>query len=553
MGEVVVFRKRRGVELVMLILAMGVVTSGFVLVNLNRYGLLPERWWWGVAIYAGIGLIAHGAIRWRIPYADPLLFPLIYLLNGLGLVMIYRLDQGTNPVMHSAELQLVWTAISVGVFIGVVALLKDHRSLQRFPYLSFLAGLLILMLPLVPGLGFENFGAKIWIKIGTYSFQPAELAKIVLTIAFASYLVEKKDVLALAGARVAGIDLPRARDLGPIIIMWLASLAILIYQKDLGTSLLFFGLFVMMLYVATERPSWPILGTLLFLAGAFVGWLTYAHVQTRVSAWLDPFSNWDNNYQIIQGQFGMAWGGLFGTGWGLGRPNLTPLAKNDFIAAAIGEELGVAGLMAIIVIYGAIVMRGLRAALTAKDPFSKLVAAGLSFVFALQAFAIIGGVTRLLPLTGLTTPFLSQGGSSLIANYAMFGLLMVVTHQVRRPQQQAAEPMQSLAQETTQMISVPSRSTPAAEPRPAPSPARTPASADEATQAIPAGTPTTPSGPDDPTQAIPAGTPQAPLSAADEPTRAIPSGTPSEEPTTAIPWDPDAVAVDDTNPRGRLP
>jgi len=411
------------------------------------------------------------------------------------------------------------------------------------------------MLPLVPGLGRENFGARIWIKIGSYSFQPAELAKIVLAVAFASYLVEKKDVLALAGARVAGIDLPRARDLGPITIMWLASLAVLIYQKDLGTSLLFFGLFVMMLYVATERPSWPILGTVLFLGGAFLGWRYYAHVQTRVSAWLDPFSSWDNNYQIIQGQFGMAWGGLFGTGWGLGRPNLTPLAKNDFIAAALGEELGVAGLMAIIVLYGVIVMRGLRASLSAKDPFSKLLAAGLSFVFALQVFAIIGGVTRLLPLTGLTTPFVSQGGSSLAANYAMLGLLMVVTHQVRRPQAQTSEPLQSLAQDTTQVISVPARTAPAARPRPAP-PAEslpTPAGADEPTTAVPtARTPEsvptagTPDG--EPTTAVPlTGIP-------DEPTLAVPlTGTP-DEPTQAIPqgapaaWDPD-----DTNPQGRLP
>ncbi len=554
MSEVVVFRKRRGVELVMLLLGMGLVAGAFVLININLYGQLPDRWWLGVGSYVLIGLVAHLVIRWRIPYADPLLFPLIYLLNGLGLAMIYRLDQGTNPVMHSAELQLVWTAISVAVFILVLILLRDHRVLQRFPYLMFLAGLLILMLPLVPGLGFENFGAKIWIKIGTYSFQPAELAKIVLTLAFASYLVEKKDVLALAGARIAGIDLPRPRDLGPIIIMWLASLAILIYQKDLGTSLLFFGLFVMMLYVATERPSWPILGTLLFMGGAFVGWLTYGHVQTRVSAWLNPFSNWDQNYQIIQGQFGMAWGGLFGTGWGLGRPNLTPLSKNDFVAAALGEELGVAGLMAIIVLYGVIVMRGLRTALTAKDPFSKLVAAGLSFVFALQVFAIIGGVTRLLPLTGLTTPFISQGGSSLIANYAMFGLLMVVTHQVRRPQPESSEPQQSLAHETTQMISVPSRTPPAAQARPVPVPAATPVGAHDLTEAIPAGTPLTPSGPSEElTQAIPTGTPQTPSAPSDEPTQAIGFGRSAEEPTAAIPWDPDSVAVDDTNPRGRLP
>ena len=547
MGEVVVFRKRRGVELVMLIMAMGLATGAYLLVNLNIGGELPDGWYWGVGIYALIGIAAHAVIRWRIPYADPLLFPLVYLLNGIGLAMIQRLDLGTNPVMHSAELQLTWTAIAVAVFAAVLFLLKDHHVLQRFPYLTFLAGMLILMMPLLPVIGFENHGARIWIKIGPYSFQPAELAKIVLTIAFASYLVEKREVLALAGARVLGIDLPRPRDLGPISIMWLASLAVLVYQKDLGTSLLFFGLFVMMLYVATERPSWPILGTLLFSGGAFLGWLTYSHVQTRVSAWLDPFAHWDQNYQIIQGQFGMAWGGLFGTGWGLGRPNLTPLAKNDFIAAALGEELGVAGLMAIMVIYGVIVMRGLRAALTATEPFSKLLAAGLSFVFGLQVFAILGGVTRLLPLTGLTTPFISQGGSSLIANYAMLGLLMVVTHRVRRPAPTAEEPLQSLAHDTTQVIAVPSRP---ADPRPGPDFDRTPISADEPTAAVPtpsgANEPTaaipTPPGPDEPTTAIPA--PSGP----DEPTSAIPTPSGPDEPTAAIP-----TGIDDPRPGGRLP
>ena len=535
MGEVVVFRKRRGVELVMLILAMGLGVGAFVLTNLNLYEALPDRWWWGVGAYVAIGLAAHLVIRWRTPYADPLLFPLVYLLNGLGLAMIYRLDQASSPVMHSAELQLTWTAIAVAVFVLVLVLLRDHAVLQRFPYLTFLAGMIVLLMPLLPVIGFENHGARIWIKIGPYSFQPAELAKIVLTVAFASYLVEKKDVLALAGARFAGIDLPRARDLGPIIIMWLTSLAVLIYQKDLGTSLLFFGLFVMMLYVATERPSWPILGTLLFGIGAFLGWRFYGHVQTRVNAWLDPFSDWDQNYQIIQGQFGMAWGGLFGTGWGLGRPNLTPLAKNDFIAAALGEEIGVAGLMAIIVLYGVIAMRGLRAALTARDPFSKLLAAGLSFVFALQVLAIIGGVTRLLPLTGLTTPFVSQGGSSLVANYAMMALLIVVTHRVRMPQAQTNEPLQSLAHDTTQVIAVPSRPDAAAtDPRPAPTPSQSPSSADEPTQAVPVGAGPSGTG-DERTQALPTGSPDA------EPTQAIPSGT-------AQTWNPD-----DTNPQGRLP
>ena len=268
-------------------MAICITAAGVVLVNLNVHGELPAGWYWG-GHHALIGLAAHLVIRWRTPYADPLLFPLIYVLNGLGLVMIHRLDLGTRPVMHSAELQLTWTAIAVAVFAAVLILLKDHRVLQRFPYLTFLAGMLILMMPLLPVIGFENHGARIWIKVGPYSFQPAELAKIVLTVAFASYLVEKKDVLALAGARFLGIDLPRPRDLGPIIVMWLASLAVLIYQKGPGhVACCSSVLFVMMLYVATERLelarswahccSWPVRSW---------GYLTYpffAHVQTGVS------------------------------------------------------------------------------------------------------------------------------------------------------------------------------------------------------------------------------------------------------------------------------
>jgi cell division protein FtsW (lipid II flippase) len=369
--------------------------------------------------------------------------------------MIHRLDLGTDPVMHSAELQLMWLLIAAGACCLLIIFLRDYRILHRYTYTMFLAGMVLLMLPLVPGLGLEKNGARIWIHLGNYSFQPAELAKLVLSIAFASYLVDKREVLALAGGRVLGIDLPRPRDLGPILVMWLASLAVLVFQKDLGTSLLFFGLFVMMLYVATEKPSWPILGTGLFVTGAYLGYLFFGHVKVRVSAWLDPFSNYDQNYQVINAQFGLAWGGAFGTGWGLGRPNLTPLAKTDFIAAAIGEELGIAGLIAVMLLYGLIVARALRASLVARDPFGKLLAAGLAFVFAIQVFAILGGVTRLLPLTGLTTPFMSQGGSSLIANWVTIGLLLVITHQVRSPAiEQLAEPQQWLEAETTQLIPV---------------------------------------------------------------------------------------------------
>ncbi len=455
MSDVLGYRKRRGVEAFMLIFAIGLGLGGYLLTHLNRDAELPAEWPWAVAALAGVGLVLHLVVRWRLPYADPLILPLVMLINGLGLAMIHRLDLDDTRARHSAELQLMWLLIAATVCCLLITFLRDYRVLHRYTYTMFLAGMVLLMLPLVPGLGLEKNGARIWIHLGAYSFQPAELAKLVLSIAFASYLVDKREVLALAGGRILGIDLPRPRDLGPILVMWLVSLAVLIFQKDLGTSLLFFGLFVMMLYVATEKPSWPILGTLLFATGAYFGYLFFGHVQVRVSSWLNPFSNYDQNYQVITAQFGIAFGGAFGTGWGLGRPNLTPLAKTDFIAAAVGEELGVAGLLAVMLLYGLIVARALRASLVAHDPFGKLLAAGLAFVFAIQVFAILGGVTRLLPLTGLTTPFMSQGGSSLIANWITIGLLLIVTHQVRRPAlEQSLEPQQWLEAETTQMIPV---------------------------------------------------------------------------------------------------
>ena len=429
----VVPRKRRGVELALIIFALGLTLGAYALVDFNVTGELSSSFPYLAGVSVLLAAVAHIAVRWRLPYADPVILPCVIMLNGLGLVMIHRIDLINDPPLHGARQQLIWTAVGVLMFILVVTWLNDHRPLQRFTYTIGLAGIVLLLLPLVPGLGTEKFGAQIWIQVGPYSFQPAEAAKVLLAIAFASYLVEKREVLALAGYRVLGIDLPRARDLGPILIIWLISLAVLVWQRDLGTSLLFFGLFVMMLYVSTERAGWAVLGTLLFAAGAYFGYLNFSHVRVRVGAWLDPFSNFDAYYQVINAQFGMAWGGLLGTGLGLGRPGLTPLARSDFIAAAIGEELGMTGLMAVILIYGLIVARGLRIALQCRDPFGKLLATGLSFAFALQVFTIIGGVTRLLPLTGLTTPFMSQGGSSLVCNWIVAGLLLVISHQVRKP------------------------------------------------------------------------------------------------------------------------
>ena len=446
----VVPRKRRNVELAMLVFALVVGLAAYAIVDLNVLDGVSPGFPVLATLSALLVLAAHLAVRWRLPYADPVILPCVVLLNGLGLAMIHRIDLINDPPLAGARQQLIWTVIGVAMFVAVAVLLRDHRPLQGYTYTIGLAGIVLLLMPLVPGLGEEKFGARIWIQVMGYSFQPAEAAKVLLAVAFAAYLVEKRDVLALAGLRVLGIDLPRARDLGPILLMWLLSLAILVLQRDLGTSLLFFGLFVMMLYVSTERAGWPVLGTLLFAAGAYLGYLNFGHVRVRVGAWLDPFSDYDAYFQVINAQFGMAWGGLLGTGLGEGRPGLTPLARSDFIAAALGEELGMTGLMAIILVYGLVVARGLRTSLQCREPFGKLLSAGLAFAFALQVFTIIGGVTRLLPLTGLTTPFLSQGGSSLVCNWIVVALLLVVSHQARKPVATVA-PLDPDA-ETTQLV-----------------------------------------------------------------------------------------------------
>jgi cell division protein FtsW (lipid II flippase) len=449
----VIPRKRRGVELVLVIFALVITLSAYALVDLNVFGHLSTVFPTLAGVCTGLVVIAHLAVRWRLPYADPVILPCVVVLNGLGLAMIHRIDVINSPPVNGARQQLVWTALGVLMFVLVAVVLRDHRPLQRFTYTLGLAGIVLLLLPLLPGLGTAKFGAQIWIQIGPYSFQPAEAAKVLLAVAFAAYLVEKREVLALAGYRVLGIDLPRARDLGPILVIWLISLMILVLQNDLGTSLLFFGLFVMLLYVSTERAGWVVLGTLLFAGGAYFAYLNLGHVRVRVSSWLQPFSNYDQNYQVINAQFGMAWGGLLGTGLGAGRPGLTPLARSDFIAAAIGEELGMTGLMAVIVIYGLVVARGLRIALQCREPFGKLLAAGLSFAFALQVFTILGGVTRLLPLTGLTTPFMSQGGSSMVCNWIVVGLLLVISHHVRKPAP-TAPLLLNPDQEPTQLVRV---------------------------------------------------------------------------------------------------
>jgi cell division protein FtsW (lipid II flippase) len=393
---------------------------------------------------AGLCLGCHVVVRIVAPYADPVLLPIVSALNGLGLAMIHRIDLAnlaSDPKAHTfARDQLIWMTLGVLLFAVVLVVLRDHRQLQAFTYISGLAALLLLLMPLLPVLGTQINGARIWIHVGPFSFQPGEVAKVCLVIFFAGYLVVHRDALALAGKRFLGMDFPRGRDLGPILVMWLVSLAVLVFQRDLGSSLLFFGLFLVMLYVATERPGWLVVGVALFAAGSYASYLFFGHVQQRVDAWLHPFPVAADSYQIVQGLYGMAWGGLVGRGLGLGHPTLIPFSYSDFIMASIGEELGLTGVIAVLVLYGLIVERALRTALVCRDAFGKLVASGLAVVFALQVFVVVGGVTKLIPLTGLTTPFLSYGGSSLVANWLIIALLLRISDQARRPLPQLSGP-----------------------------------------------------------------------------------------------------------------
>ena len=435
-------RKRRTAELGLLLIAIVIGIGSYAAVGLGLNGEVPSGIYTVGAVYAVVALGAHLAVRRFAGYADPVLLPLVVALNGIGLVTIYRIDLGlqnmNSPYGPFAQGQLRWTILGIVMFVAVLVLIRDHRRLQAYTYTFGLGAIVLLVLPILPVIGNAKRGAQIWIQLGPFSFQPAEAAKIALAIFFAGYLVAKRDALALAGRRVLGIDLPRGRDLGPILVGWLISIGILVFQRDLGSSLLFLGLFVVMLFVATERPGWLVVGGALFAGGAYFGYLMFGHVQERFSAWLDPWADPEKNYQIITALYGLAHGGLLGRGWGQGSPELTPFGFSDFILASIGEELGLAGLMAVLMIYALMVERGLRIALTCRDAFGKLLAVGLSVSLALQVFVVAGGVMRLIPLTGLTAPFLAAGGSSIIMNWIIVALLLRISDQTRRPAPEAS-------------------------------------------------------------------------------------------------------------------
>ncbi|MGG5172450.1 FtsW/RodA/SpoVE family cell cycle protein [Pseudarthrobacter sp. J1738] len=430
-------KPRRNIELVLLILALGVGIGASAMTGLNDPKAFNTDFWFQSSLLAVASLGLHIVLRFRAKYADPVILPMVVALNGLGLAMIHRLD---TPGSETGNNQLRWTLIAMACAAVVIWFLKDHRILRRFTYISLIVSAVLLVLPLVPGISAGDInGASVWIRLGPMTFQPGEIAKITLAIFFAGYLSSNRDLILLAGRKIGPLQLPRFKDMGPMITAWLVSIGVLVFQHDLGSSVLFFGLFIVMIYVATSRLSWVLIGLVLIVAGGYAASQVFSHVKYRMESWLEAFTPdvylrpLGGSFQIVQGLFGMANGGLVGTGLGQGRPDLVPFANSDMIIAAFGEELGMVGLVAIVLLYLLLVTRGFRAALGTRDSFGKLLACGLAFAIALQCFVVIGGVTRLIPLTGLTTPFLAAGGSSLLANWIIVALLLLISHAARGP------------------------------------------------------------------------------------------------------------------------
>ena len=452
---------RRNAELLLLGFATGITAVALLLVSVNQ----QQRVGWDLlgytSAYLALFAVPHLVIRRWAPHADPLLLPVVAVLNGLGVVMIYRLDleaqltsgpaQGSSS---SAGLQLVWTLLGVLGFCVVVVMVKDYRVLARYGYLSGAAGLVLLAIPAVlPASLSEQNGAKIWIRLPGFSIEPAEFAKILLITFVAAVLAAKRGLFASAGTHVLGMNLPRPRDVAPLLAAWVLSVGVMVSETDLGASLLVYATFLMMVYVATARISWVVLGLTLFAWGSVLAYHLFGHVQIRVQNWLDPFVDPEGTgYQMVQSLFSFAAGGIFGTGLGNGQPGTVPIASSDFIIAAYGEELGLVGLAAVLMLYTIVIMRALRTAIAVRDTFGKLLAAGLAFALAFQVFLVVGGVTKLIPQTGLTTPWMSYGGSSLLANYVLLAILIRISHAARGPVANRGAPQTPIAAAGTEII-----------------------------------------------------------------------------------------------------
>jgi len=412
-------RRRRANELGLGLMAVVATGAGYVLLLLANRPDIPADLWGILAVMLGLYLVAHLAVRAMAPRADPTLLPIAAMLNGIGFVVISRLDTDL------ARVQAIWTGVAVAAFAIVLFFVKHVRMLERYKYTFFLLGLLALVLPLAPGIGAEINGARLWVRVGPVNFQPSEASKVLLVIFFASYLVEKGDLLRTGTRRIGRLAVPDPKHLGPLVLAWSIAVVAMVRQNDYGSSLLLFGVFVLMLYVATERFWYAALGFVMFGAALFFAYEAVGHVRDRITAWVDPWSHAQTSgFQLVQSLYALGSGGFAGTGLGLGSPQKIPNASTDFVLSAIGEELGLLGTVAVIMLFLLFIGSGFRIAVQSERPFSKLFAAGLTVIIGLQTFVIVGGVIRAIPLTGVTLPFISYGGSSLVANFVIVALLL---------------------------------------------------------------------------------------------------------------------------------
>ena len=384
------------------------------------------------AYYAGTLFVLYLGVRLLLPHSDVLLLPIVTLLTGIGLVMIYRLTYDVEGAQNLAMTQAIWILVGSGTMFFIVLFFRNYHRLFDYKYLLALAAVILIALPFTP-IGYPVNGARLWVAVGPFNFQPSEFGRIALIIFFAGYLAEKRDVLAATSRSFLGVQIPALKYFGPVALVWAASLGLLVFEKDLGSSLLFFAVPLLMLYAATGRIAYILLGGLLFSLGSFVTYFLFGHVRLRVEAWLDPWKDPDGaGFQILQSIFNIADGGLTGTGLGAGFSQTIPEVETDFIFSAIASELGLLGATAVLLAFLAYVYRGTKISLLAEDEASKLLAFGLTAMFALQTLVIVGGVTKAIPLTGITLPFISYGGSSVVGNFILTALLLVISEKAGR-------------------------------------------------------------------------------------------------------------------------
>ena len=425
----------RNRELLLLLLATGLLALMLFGLETSQGRTLSTEMLYIIGGFMGVYAIAHVAIAFLAPYADQVMLPVVALLNAVGLVMIYRLDLAERPGYGPlAERQMMWSLIGVGLTVLTMIVVRDHKALSRYSYLLGLVGLILLALPLVwpQPPGYEE--ARMWLWLGPFSSQPGEFSKILLLIFFAQLLAQKRALFTVAGKRFVGLTFPRLRDLAPILMVWAIAILIMAVSSDFGPALLLFATVLGMVYFATGRASWLAIGLALVAVGGYAVYQVSAKIQERVANFIDPFADFDGiGNQPANALIGLSWGGITGTGLGYGHPELVPVAHSDYILAAVGEELGFVGIAAVLCLFGIFITRGFRTAMQTRDSYGKLLAAGLSLTIAIQIFVVAGGVSAMLPMTGLTTPFMSAGGSSVMANYILLGLLLRISNSANRP------------------------------------------------------------------------------------------------------------------------